>query len=100
MGKTRKNHSPSFKTKVVLEMLKETKSISELSSEHGVHATQLHRWRKEFLEKAPEVFARESSWESDKGQYEEKVEELYTEIGKLSTQLSWLKKKGVHFDED
>jgi transposase len=44
------------------------------------------------------VFAREQSWESEKAQYEEKVEELYTEIGKLSTQLSWLKKKGLHVD--
>src|SRR5690625_1461059 len=93
MKKTRKSYSPSFKTKVVLEMLTETKSISEISSEHGIHSTQLHRWRKEFLEKAPEVFSQEAGWVSEKSQYENKIEDLYTQIGKLTTELSWLKKK-------
>lgn len=74
-------------------MLTETKSISEISSEHGIHSTQLHRWRKEFLEKAPEVFSREAGWVSEKSQYENKIEDLYTEIGKLTTELSWLKKR-------
>lgn len=100
MGRTRKSYPPSFKAKVVLEMLKETKSITELSSEYGIHATQLHRWRKEFLEKLPQVFSREASWETEKAEYDEKIEELYTEIGRLSTQLSWLKKKGLHVESD
>lgn len=91
MKKTRKSYSPSFKTKVVLEMLKEVKSISEISSEYGVHATQLHRWRKEFLERAPEVFSGEAAWVNEKAQYDEKIEDLYSEVGKLTVQLSWLK---------
>lgn len=74
-------------------MLKEVKSISEISSEYGVHATQLHRWRKEFLENAPEVFSGKAGWVTEKVQYEKTVEKLYTEIGKLTTKLSWLKKK-------
>lgn len=31
MGRIRKQYSPSFKAKVVLELLKETRSVSELS---------------------------------------------------------------------
>ena len=98
MGRIRKQYSPSFKAKVVLELLKETRSVSELSSEYGVHPTQLHRWRKEALEKLPQVFARESSWEEEKARYDERINELYAEIGRLSTQLNWLKKKGLHVD--
>lgn len=100
MGRTRKSYSPSFKAKVVLEMLREEKSIAELSSEYGIHATQLHRWRREFLEKLPQVFARDESWAIEKAQYDAKVDELYREIGQLTTKLSWLKKKGIDVDQD
>jgi hypothetical protein len=31
--------------------------------------------------------------EQIKTQYEEQIESLYAEVGKLTTQLSWLKKK-------
>lgn len=98
MRKTRKSYSPTFKTKVVLEMLKEMKSVSEISSEYGVHPTQLHRWRKEFLHRAPEVFSGQAAWASEKADYEAKIEDLYSEVGKLTVQLSWLKKKVRHVE--
>lgn len=98
MERTRKSHPPEFKVKVVLEMLREEKSLAEISSQFGVHATQLHRWRREVMEKLPEVFARKENWQMDKAQYEAKIEELYTEIGRLSAQISWLKKKGIDVD--
>lgn len=98
MKKMRKSYSPSFKTQVVLEMLKEVKSISEISSEYGVHATQLNRWRKEFLERAPEVFSSAAAWAGERAQYEGKIEDLYSEVGRLTLELSWLKKKVRHVE--
>lgn len=98
MKKPRKSYPPSFKTKVVLEMLKEIKSISEISSEYRVHPTQLHRWRKEFLARAPELFSGAAVWAEEKAEYEEKIENLYSEVGKLTIELSWLKKKVHHVD--
>ncbi len=100
MGRIRKSYSPSFKAKVVLQMLREEKTIAELSAEHGVHSTMLHRWRREFLDNVPQVFARGDSWASEKAQYEARIEALYTEIGRLSTQISWLKKKGIDVDPE
>lgn len=97
-SKSRKKHSSEFKAQLVLEMLKEEKSVTELASEHGIHATQLHRWRKEFMDNLPQVFARRDSWTSEKAKYDEKIEGLYTEIGRLSAQLSWLKKKSHLFE--
>jgi len=41
----RKQYSPTFKAQIVLEMLKEQKTVAELAAEHGVHPTMLHRWR-------------------------------------------------------
>jgi len=36
MSSTRKNHSASFKAKIVLEALREDASISILASKHGI----------------------------------------------------------------
>lgn len=39
--------TPQQKAQIVLEILKEDKSISQLSSEHGIHANVLQRWKSE-----------------------------------------------------
>jgi len=81
-----------------LEMLTESRSIAEISAEYGVHPTQLHRWRKQAIESLPQLFARQEDWAGEKAQLERTIEDLYTQIGRLSTQLSWLKKKGLDVD--
>ena len=57
MNKTRRKHSATFKTKVVLDMLKETQTLAQLSGKYGVHASQLTKWKREFLEKASGIFS-------------------------------------------
>ena len=47
MSRTRKNHPASFKAKVALSALREDASISELAGKYGVHATVIHRWKRE-----------------------------------------------------
>jgi putative transposase len=90
----RKQHSATFKAQLVLELLKEEKTVSELASTHGVHPTMLHRWKKQVLADLPQVFERDQDAKAAKEAYERRIEELYTEIGRLSTQLAWLKKRG------
>ena len=46
----RKNHSPEFKAKVALEVLKGERTVAELSSHFGVHPIMIHAWSKEDLE--------------------------------------------------
>ncbi|MGI9860448.1 IS3 family transposase [Moorella naiadis] len=92
----RKSYSPEFKAKVVLEILKEEKSISELSSEHGVHPTQLNRWTALAIKELPSLFTdRHNEVAALKADYEQQLQELYAEVGKLTTQLAWLKKNLV-----
>ncbi len=94
----RKQYSPEFKSKVVLEILKEEKTLSQISSEYGVHTTQLKNWKKEALENLPQLFERRNI-EAIKKNYEKQIQELYAEIGRLTAQLSWLKKKsGIQHD--
>lgn len=95
---TRKRYTPEFKTQVALELLKEEKTVSEIASKYAVHSSLLHRWRKEFLEKAPQVFQSTDEIQKAQKAHKEEVENLYTEIGRLTTQLSWLKKSGQLLD--
>ncbi|MHB0885805.1 MAG: transposase, partial [Bacillota bacterium] len=53
----RKKHSPELKAQIVLEMLREEKTITELASQYGLHPNQLHRWRNQALANLPQVFA-------------------------------------------
>ena len=88
----RKQYTPEFKSKIVLEILREEKTLSELSAEYRVHPSQLKYWKKEVIENLPQLFDRRNA-EANKKEYEKQIQELYAEIGRLTTQLTWLKKK-------
>ena len=91
-----KTYSAEFKAQVVLEILKEEKSISQLASEHGVHPNLLFKWKNQALHDLPRPFSDDhKKTEAVKTEYEKQIEGLYEEIGRLTTQLNWLKKKGV-----
>ena len=80
-------------------MLREEKSLSELASEHSVHVTQLRQWRKTALEGLPTLFSREKKASAKElKKLEAEQERLYAEIGRLTTQLNWLKKKGIDIE--
>jgi len=55
MGKKR-NFTSEFKVKVVLELLREERTLGEIAAEHEINPNQLATWRREFLEKAPGLF--------------------------------------------
>jgi transposase-like protein len=42
----RKAHSPDFKTKVVLGVIREEMTIAGLSKKYGVHPTQIGSWKR------------------------------------------------------
>ncbi|MED4406266.1 transposase [Heyndrickxia coagulans] len=45
----RKQYTPEFTTQVVLEVLKEEKTMNEIASAHGIHVNQIRQWRNAFL---------------------------------------------------
>ena len=57
MGK--KASFTAFKTKVVLDALKEKETLSELAKKYGIAPKQITDWKKEFLEKSGSVFGEE-----------------------------------------
>lgn len=89
----RKRYTAAFKTRIVLELLKEEKTINQLATEHGVHPTQLRDWKKQVLEGLPNLFEQSPEAVRLAAAQEREREELFAQIGRLTTQLSWLKKK-------
>lgn len=90
----RKRYTAKQKAQIVLEILQEDKTITQIASEYGIHPNQLHRWKKQALEGFPKVFENDAKAERQKdAEHERQIKELYAEIGRLTTQLNWLQKK-------
>jgi transposase-like protein len=91
--KNRKIYSSNLKTRVVLEMLREELTTSQIAAKYGIHQTILNKWRNVMLEGLPVLFADPRKKSSGEREKESTIEDLYRQVGKLSMQLEWLKKK-------
>lgn len=89
----KKTYTPTFKAQVVLDMLKETKTLSQLVSEYDVPSTVLREWKQAAIRGLPDVFVQRDSITEMKATYERQLEDLYAEIGRLTTHVNFLKKK-------
>jgi len=94
----RRNFKPEEKAKVVLEVLREERTLTEIAAEYEVHPNQLSRWKAEFIQNAGRAFNKETDEiEKVKQSYEKEKDELLKQIGQLSYEVSWLKKKSGRF---
>jgi len=89
----RKRHSPAFKARIVQESMKEEKTLAQLASENGLHPNQISQWKATVLNGMPALFERETKAVADQTAHEKQTDELYAQIGRLTTQVAWLKKK-------
>jgi len=89
----RKQYTAAFKARVVQELLKEEKTLAQIASEYEVHPTQLKQWRAVALEGLASLFEKQDSRAALQATHDQQLTDLYAEIGKLTTQVSWLKKK-------
>ncbi len=95
----RKSYTPTFKAQVVRELLKEELTVAQIAAKFAVHPTQLHQWKATAIRGLPNLFVDEQkALDVIKAAYEQQLTDLYAEIGKLTTQLAWLKKKGFELD--
>jgi len=88
----RKQYTAAYKARIVQELLKEEKTLAQIASEYEVHPTQLKNWRAIALEGLPDLFEKQDGTAELRRAHEQQLTELYAEIGKLSTQVAWLKK--------
>lgn len=98
MAGKRSQRSASLKAKVALAAVKEVKTLSELSSQYGVHSTQIHQWKRQLLEGAEEIFSSPQSRKRKEDEQAATKGELFEQIGRLKMELEWLKKKAALFE--
>ena len=88
----RRTFTPEFKSRVVLEMLLDGKSLTQTSREYNIKDTVLSRWKKEFLERSPQVFEQDTQPDDR----DERIAELERMVGKLAMELEMAKKVSKH----
>ena len=84
----RRTFTPDFKARVVLEELTGVKDKAEICREYQLRPQVFSRWREEFVERAPEIFATEPS----RGDEQERIAELERMVGRLTMELATAKK--------
>jgi transposase len=88
--KSRRKFGADFKSKVVLEALKERSTIEEIARKYELHPTQINTWKKEAVTNMTAVFG---SDKSESGvDHEKQTEKLYAKIGQLEVENDFLKK--------
>lgn len=100
MGK-RRQHSAEFKARVALEAVKGLKTVNEIAREYEVHPVQVSQWKKDLIERLPEVFGRKADPGAEAlGRQRERLER---KVGELTMDVEFLKKKcvqlGIPLDE-
>lgn len=93
MKKSRRTFTADFKAKVAIEAIKEIKTVSELSQLYQVHPNLITHWKKEFLTNAGKVFNASNDESAEVMKLKKENEELIHQIGQLSVDINWLKKK-------
>ena len=88
--------SPEYKAKIVIEILRELDTVSEIGAREGITPKLLSTWRREFIENAYRAFSvtkDERTANSAAKASSDREQELLAKIGQLTYECDWLKKK-------
>ncbi len=95
MGKKAKQYSAEEKAKIALEAIRGESTMAQISSKYGVHSTQIANWKRQALENLVLGFKTKAKSEDPTSQ--DLIKQLYEQIGQLSVERDWLKKKSTLF---
>ena len=84
----RRKFSAEFKAKVVIELISGEKGLMQASREYEIKDSVLSRWKQEFIERSPQVFAQAQATDPK----EEQIVELERMVGRMAVQLDMAKK--------
>src|SRR5947199_4999985 len=91
--KTRRQHSPEDKVRILRLHLLEHKPISELCEEEGIHPTLFYQWQKAFFENGAAAFQRSPRTETTRqrdalvGQLQAKLQRKDEVIAEIAEDL-------------
>ena len=98
MSNKKRSYSAQFKTKVVLEALREDRTISELSVKYNITPKNIHNWKSTFLnnaELAMEPSKAVSEYKDNEKQLRAKLDVYAKKVGELTLEKDFLEEKLV-----
>jgi transposase len=84
----RRNHIPTFKSKVALAAVRGEQTLGELAQQFDVHPNQIKQWKDQLLEGAESVFGREGKSPPPAPSID--VKTLHAKIGELTLENDFL----------
>ena|SRR5918911_3317279 len=84
----RRNFTPQFKARVVLEILTKLRTTAQVCREYDLKEQVVTRWKAEFLERAPTLFATAQQRDGD----QVRIADLERLVGRLTLELEIAKK--------
>ena len=103
MASERKRYSPEFKARVVIEALKEEKSVNEIAADNDLNPNLVFKWRKQFLDHPERVFDETRRRRDEKAKEEafgRERDEMLKTIGSLTLERDWLRRSCERFGVD
>ena len=90
----RSTYTAAFKTKIVLEVLREERELGEIAAEHGLSPNMVRNWKREFLANAESVFENPKKQEKQarrkEAALEKKNNQMLRTIGQLTLERDFL----------
>ena len=94
--KKRTQYTAEYKASVVVRVLREEETVSEIAVAEGLNPVMISRWKTEFLERAAMVFDRKpTEAEKELETEKERIADLERKVGQLTIENDWLKKKSA-----
>lgn len=91
-GNMRKKVEPAIKAKAALEAYKGENTIAEIAAKYQVHPNMVTKWKRELMDRAAAIFDRKKEHQAE-AETREKIDDLHKNIGELTMERDWLKKK-------
>ena len=82
-----KHYSPKLKFQIVLEVLTGEQTVAQAAKAYSVHPNSIQAWRREFLEKGPELFAQNGPV----AEYEQRMAKMERLLGQKEVEIALLK---------
>lgn len=98
----KKEYTPEYKARVVVELLGGELTASELASRENLNVKQVYNWRKEFLEHSYRAFSvtkDEREAKSALKEAQERENMLMAKVGELTIEVDWFKKKELEISK-
>ncbi len=96
---TNKKWSSAAKFEIVLQTIKGESTLNEICRRYKVAPSQVHAWKKQWLETGKEIFDKKSDKTTLKttAELERQQSKLYETIGQLTVERDFLKKSWEKF---